>query len=140
MDSFNTAFTDTMSLQKAKAEFRTLKMERGELDTYIAKFERLARMAGYNLQEQMVLDRFGSGLNPGLFTAIVNNSEPRTWLDWTRAAQNYQQKYLLIRSALGMNTGNTTKSRKKPQTPEQWKTAWNNKKGGDPNAMDTTPG
>ena len=52
MDSFNTVFTDTMSLQKAKAEFRSLKMERGELDMYIAKFERLARMAGYNLQDQ----------------------------------------------------------------------------------------
>ena len=83
MDSFNTAFTDTMSLQKVKAEFRTLKMERGKLDTYIAKFERLARMAGYNLQDQMVLDRFGSGLNSGLFTAIINNTDPRSWLDWT---------------------------------------------------------
>ena len=140
MDSFNTAFTDTMSLQKAKAEFCTLKMERGELDTYIAKFERLARMAGYNLQDQMVLDRFGSGLKPGLFTAIMNNTDPRTWLDWTRAAQKYQQKYLLIRSALGMKTGSTIqKTRKKPQTPEQWKAAWNNKRSGDPNAMDTTP-
>ena len=56
MDSFNMVFTDTVSLQKAKAEFHTLKMERGELDTYIAKFERLARMAGYNIQDQMVLD------------------------------------------------------------------------------------
>ena len=53
----------------------------------------------------------------------------------------YQQKYLLIRSALGMNTGNSSsKTCKKPQTPEQWKAAWNNKKGNDPNAMDTTPG
>ena len=42
VESFNTAFTDTMSLQKAKAEFQTLKMEGGNLDTYIAKFERLA--------------------------------------------------------------------------------------------------
>ena len=58
MDSFNMAFTDTMSLQKAKAEFRSLKMEKGELDTYIAKFERLARLAGYNLQDQMVLNQF----------------------------------------------------------------------------------
>ena len=99
MDSFNTAFTDTMSLQKAKAEFRSLKMERGELDTYISKFERLARMAGYNLQDQMVLDWFGSGLNPGLFTSIINNTDPHTWLEWTRVAQKYQQKYLLIRSA-----------------------------------------
>ena len=124
MDSFNMAFTGTMSLQKAKAEFRSLKMERGELDAYIAKFERLARLAGYNLHDQMVLDRFGSGLNPGLFTAIINNSEPCTWLDWTRVAQKYQQKYLLIRSALGMKVGNpNSKSRKKPQTPEQWKAA-----------------
>ena len=56
MDSFNMVFTDTMSLQKAKAEFRTLKMERGELDTYITKFKRLVRLSGYNLQDQMVLD------------------------------------------------------------------------------------
>ena len=141
MDSFNTVFTDTMSLQKAKAEFRTLKMERGELDTYIAKFERLARMAGYNLQDQMVLDHFGSGLNPGLFTAIINNTEPRSWLDWTRAAQKYQQKYLLICSALGLKMGSPTqKSRKKPQTPEQWKVAWNSRKSHDPDTMDTTPG
>ena len=133
------AFTDTMSLQKAKAEFHSLKMERGELDTYIAKFERLARMAGYNLQDQMVLDCFGSGLNPGLFTAIINNTDPHTWLDWTRAAQKYQQKYLLIRSALGMKNPDS-KPRKKPQTPEQWKAAWNNKKNNNPDAMDTTPG
>ena len=53
----------------------------------------------------------------------------------------YQQKYLLIRSALGMKTGNATqKSCKKPQTPEQWKAAWNNKKSNDSDAMDTTPG
>ena len=139
MDSFNTAFTDTMSLQKAKAEFHSLKMERGELDAYIAKFERLARLAGYNLQDQMVLDRFGSGLNPGLFTAIINNSNPHTWLDWTRAAQKYQQKYLLICSALGMKNPDP-KPRKKPQTPEQWKTAWNNKKSSNSDVMDTTPG
>ena len=141
MDSFKTAFTDTMSLQKAKAEFRTIKMENGELDTYIAKFERLARLAGYSLQDQMVLDRFGSGLNPGLYTSIINNANPRTWLDWTRAAMKYQQKYLLIHSALGMKTGNATqKTHKKPQTPEQWKAAWNNKKSNDSDAMDTTPG
>ena len=82
MDSFGTAFMDTMSLQKAKAEFHTIKMEKGELDTYIAKFERLARLAGYNLQDQMVLDRFGSGLNLGLYVAIINNEDPRTWTDW----------------------------------------------------------
>ena len=141
MDSFKSAFTDTMSLQKAKDEFHTLKMERGELDTYIAKFKRLVRLAGYNLQDQMVLDRFGSGLNAGLYAAIINNTDPHMWLDWTRAAQKYQQKYLLIRSALGIKTGNTnSKTCKKPQTPEQWKVAWNHKRSNDPDAIDTTPG
>ena len=101
MDSFRTAFMDTMSLQKAKAEFCTIKMDKGELDTYIAKFERLARLAGYDLQDQMVLDRFGSTLNSGLYVAIINNEKPRTWTEWVQAAQKYQQKYLLIRSVLG---------------------------------------
>ena len=112
---------------------------RSELDTYIAKFERLARMAGYNLQDQMVLDRFGSGLNPGLFASIINNTDPHTWLDWTRAAQKYQQKYLLIHSALGMKNPDS-KSCKKPQTPEQWKAGWNNRRSSNPDSMDTTPG
>ena len=138
MDSFNTAFTDTMSLQKAKAEFCSLKMERGELDTYISKFERLTRMAGYNLQDQMVLDRFGSGLNPGQFMAVINNTDPHTWLDWTRAAQKYEQKYLLIRSALGMKNPDS-KPRKKPQTPKQWKAAWNNKKSNNPTPWTPRP-
>ena len=141
MDSFNTVFTDTMSLQKAKAEFRNIKMEKGELDTYIAKFERLTRLASYELQDQMVLDRFGSGLNSGPYVAIINNEDPRNWTEWVWVAQKYQQKYLLICSVLGMKTGNPdSKLRKKPQTPEQWKASWRSKGDNNPDAMDTTPG
>ena len=89
----------------------------------------------------MVLDQFSSGLNPGLYTSIINNTDPHMWTDWTRAAQKFQQKYLLICSALGMKTGNPdSKTCKKPQTPEQWKAAWNNKRGNNSDAMDTTPG
>ena len=130
-----------MSLQKAKAEFCTIKMEKGELDTYIAKFERLARLVGYDPQDQMVLNRFSSRLNPGLYVSIINNEEPRNWIEWVWAAQKYQQKYLLICSILGMKTGNPeSKSQKKPQTPEQWRVAWKSKGTNNPNVMDTTPG
>ena len=62
-------------MQKAKAEFQTIKMEGGDLDTYLAKFERLTRLAGYDLQNQMVLDRFSSRLTSGLYIAIVNSAE-----------------------------------------------------------------
>ena len=141
LDSFNTAFTDTMSLQKAKAEFQTIRMEGGDLDAYIARFERLARIAGYNLQDRLVLDRFGSGLTSGLYVAIANGpDEPRTWTEWTRAAQKYQQEYLLIRSNLGLRNPKESKTRKKPQTLEQWKAAWKKPANRDPDAMDTTPG
>ena len=116
IDSFNTAFMDTMSLQRAKAEFQPIKMEGGDLDTYIAKFERLARIASYDLQDQMVLDRFSSSLTSGLYIAIVNGpNEPRNWTQWTRSAQKYQQKYLLIHSSLGMRNPKDSKPRKKPQ-------------------------
>jgi hypothetical protein len=36
---FRSAFTDTMSVQKAKAEFTLISMERGDLDGYISKFK-----------------------------------------------------------------------------------------------------
>ena len=141
MESFNTAFTDTMSLQKAKADFQSIKMEGGDLDTYIARFKRLARIAGYDLHNQIILDQFGSGLTSGLYIAIINGpDEPRNWTKWTRAAQKYQQKYMLIHSSLGMRNPKDLKICKKPQTPEQWKVAWKKPGNRDPHAMDTTPG
>ena len=33
-----------------------------------------------------------------------------------------------------------SKPRKKPQTPEQWKSAWRNRGTSNPDTMDTTPG
>jgi hypothetical protein len=67
--AFRSAFTDTMSVQKAKAEFHLVSMERGDLDGYVSKFERLARLAGYDLNSSLVLDRFGAELTPGLYAA-----------------------------------------------------------------------
>jgi hypothetical protein len=91
-----------MSVQRAKAEFHLISMEHGDLDGYVSKFERLARLAGYDLNSSLILDRFGSKLIPGLYAAIINGpDEPVTWTDWVRAAQKYQQKYLLIQANLG---------------------------------------
>jgi hypothetical protein len=99
---FRSAFTDTMSVQRVKAEFQLISMECGDLDGYVSKFERLARLAGYDLNSSLVLDRFGSKLIPGLYAAVINGpDEPVTWTDWVHAAQKYQQKYLLIQANLG---------------------------------------
>ena len=109
-------------------------MERGDLDGYINKFEQLARLTGYGLDTPFVLDKFGRGLVPGLYAAIVNGpDDPVTWTDWVRLAQRYQQKYLLVQSNL---EGRHTNPRKR--TKEQWQQAFQSyrPKAKDPNAMD----
>jgi hypothetical protein len=134
--AFRSAFTDTMSVQRAKAEFTLISMERGDLDGYVSKFERLARMAGYDLNSSLVLDRFGSKLIPGLYAAIINGpDEPVTWTDWVRAAQKYQQKYLLVQANLGDRRSKDPVKGHKNRSKEQWQQALR-PKSKDPNAME----
>jgi hypothetical protein len=133
---FRSTFTDTMSVQRAKAEFHLISMERGDLDGYVSKFERLARLAGYDLNSSLVLDRFRSKLIPGLYAAIINGpDEPVTWTDWVRAAQKYQQKYLLIQANLGHRRAKDPAKGQKNRSKEQWQQALRPKPK-DPNAME----
>jgi hypothetical protein len=122
--AFRSAFTDTMSVQRAKAEFHLISMEHGDLDGYISKFEQLARLAGYDLNSSLVLDRFRSKLIPGLYTTIVNGpDEPVTWTNWVRAAQKYQQKYLLVQANLGNRRSKDPVKGQKNRSKEQWQQA-----------------
>jgi hypothetical protein len=134
---FRSAFTDTMSVQRAKAEFQLISMEHGDLDGYVSKFEQLAHLAGYDLNSSLVLDRFGSKLIPGLYAAIVNGpDEPVTWTDWVRAAQKYQQKYLLVQANLGDRRSKDPAKGQKNRSKEQWQQALRPKPK-DPNAVVT---
>ena len=134
--AFRSAFTDTMSVQRAKAEFQTIAMDRSDLDGFVSKFERLARLAGYDLNSSLVLDKFGSKLIPGLYAAIVNSQdEPVTWTDWVRAAQKYQQKYLLVQANLGDRRSKDPQKGQKNRSKEQWQQALRPKPK-DPNAME----
>jgi hypothetical protein len=122
--AFRSAFTDTMSVQRAKAEFHLISMECGDLDGYVSKFERLARLAGYDLNSSLVLDRFGSKLIPGLYTAIINGPNKLvTWTDWVHAAQKYQQKYLLVQANLGDRRSKDPAKGQKNRSKEQWQQA-----------------
>jgi hypothetical protein len=134
--AFRSAFTDTMSVQRVKAEFHLISMERGDLDGYVSKFERLARLAGYDLNSSLVLDRFGSKLIPGLYAAIVNGPDKLvTWTDWVRAAQKYQQKYLLVQANLGDRRSKDPAKGQKSRSKEQWQQALRPKPR-DPNAIE----
>jgi hypothetical protein len=133
---FRSAFTDTMSVQRVKAEFHLISMEHGDLDGYISKFEQLARQASYDLNSSLVLDRFGSKLIPGLYAAIVNGpDEPVMWTNWVCAAQKYQQKYLLVQANLGDRQLKDPVKGQKSHSKEQWQQALQQKQK-DPNAME----
>jgi hypothetical protein len=133
---FRSAFTDTMSVQRAKAEFHLISMECGDLDGYVSKFERLACLAGYDLNSSLVLNRFGSKLIPGLYAAIINRpDEPVTWTEWVHASQKYQQKYLLVQANLGDQWSKDPAKGQKGRSKEQWQQALRPKPR-DPNAME----
>jgi hypothetical protein len=148
-NAFETAFRDTMSEQKAMGDFDTLVMEKGNLDEYINRFERLARLAGYDLNSNLILKKFGRGLVPGLYTSIINGMStlPDFWTEWVRAAQKYQQKFLLVQSNLeGQRTKPSPVSKSRQQTPssEPWRSNWKPRfqpcnQCRDPDVMDTTP-
>jgi hypothetical protein len=134
--AFRSAFTDTMSVQRAKAEFHLISMECGDLDGYVSKFEQLARLAGYDLNSSLVLDRFSSKLTPSLYATIVHGpNEPVTWTDWVRAAQKYQQKYLLVQANLGDRRSKDPGKGQKNRSKEQWQQALQPKPK-DPNTME----
>jgi hypothetical protein len=125
-----------MSVQKAKAEFHLISMTHDDLDGYISKFERLARLAGYDLNSLLVLDRFGSELASGLYAAIINGSdEPVTWTDWVCAAQKYQQKHLLVQANLDDGRMKDPVKGEKNHVKVQWQQALQPKPK-DPDAME----
>ena len=57
--AFTNAFTDTMGVQRAKAEFQDVKMEQGNLDAYFRKLKHLAHLSGYGLDSSFILNKFG---------------------------------------------------------------------------------
>jgi hypothetical protein len=101
-----------------------------------ANSNELARLAGYDLNSLLVLDRFGSKLIPGLYATIINGPDkPVTWTDWVRAAQKYQQKYLLVQANLGDRRSKDPAKGQKNHSKEQWQQALRPKPR-DPNVME----
>jgi hypothetical protein len=71
-----------------------------------------------------------------LYAAIVNGPDkPVTWTDWVRAAQKYQQKYLLVQANLGDRRSKDPVKGQKNRSKEQWQQALQPKQK-DPNAME----
>jgi len=61
--AFKDAFTFTASKETALAQLEKLTMNRGDIDTYIATFDRLLAEADFNRNDKGALEMFKRGLN-----------------------------------------------------------------------------
>jgi hypothetical protein len=94
--AFKDTFTDIAESIKAENNLKSLKMTSGNIDSYIATFMKLLKMAGYTDTEHGSLELFKKGLPTGLNIRIINNSRtpPDTLRGWIEAACMEQLKYL----------------------------------------------
>ena len=136
-EAFQRKFGDTLSEERAIAELRGgIKMEGGDLDGFINRFEILVHHANYDPDHSMVLQKFTDGLPMEMYKMIFGkDNAPTTYQGWREAAINQQRKWVHYKGRLDL----FKTSKPKPQFP---KPQWNNTPGPsqfpkDPYAMDT---
>jgi hypothetical protein len=145
--AFNRQYADVLEQEKAQAELgRGLRMQSGDLDGLITKFETLVRHANYDVNQPLVLRIFTDALPHAMYQFIFQNIQPRNYEGWREAAIQQQKMFVHMKSRL---EGFRSKPAATPSF-SNWKGTNNNNAnrrwGGpnfprmtDPNAMDTTP-
>ena len=129
-----------LSEERAIAELEDgIKMEKGDLDSFINRFEILVCHTHYNPNHSMVLRKFTDGLPLEMYKVIYGQERPPVgYQQWREAAIEQQRKWVHMRGCLDLFK--TTKAKLQFPKPQ-----WNNAHGScqlpqDPNAMDTSPG
>jgi hypothetical protein len=74
--AYNTTYADMREKIYAKNKLKTIKMEREDLNTYIATVNKLLTLVGYSNTEYRVLILFKKGLPGPLNISIVQNTMP----------------------------------------------------------------
>ena len=94
--AFKDTFMDIAESIKAENDLKNLRMISGNIDSYIATFTKLLKMAGYSETEHSSLTLFKKGLPRGLNIHIINNSTTPSDIlrGWIEAACQEQLKYL----------------------------------------------
>jgi len=87
-DAFRDAFTDTSEREDADNKLQNLHMKDGNLDQFIAEFNRLTHLADRNNKTRGLIPLFRQGLPYGLAQACMNRSKwPETIHQWQAAAR-----------------------------------------------------
>jgi len=94
LTAFNRTFTDTAAQATAYHKLQDLKMNKDDLDSYIATFNHLATRAGFSRDAAATVDKFARGLKYDLLEKILSRDTPPDTMDgWIDAARTEQRKY-----------------------------------------------
>jgi hypothetical protein len=145
--TFNRQYADVLEQEKAQAELgRGLRMQNGDLDGLITKFEQLVCHANYNINQPLVLHIFTNALPHTMYEYIFKNIQPRDYEGWCEASIQQQKVFVHMKSRLeqfnpkkvlmmgfnGWKMGNYNNANRwcRPNIPNL----------PDPNTMDLSPG
>jgi hypothetical protein len=71
LEEFGQQFQDMQKEDHARAQMEELRMKFPEIDTYIAKFEELARQARYTVGSPETMHTFIKGLTPSVMEEVL---------------------------------------------------------------------
>ena len=86
--AFLAAWTDTSKKQNAYDQLMRLTMNRWDIDTYIATFDHLTLVAGWDSNSEGTIAKFCEGLSKGVHSKALDQDRiPRTINEWKAAAR-----------------------------------------------------
>src|SRR6266478_2354251 len=118
-DGIRDAYTDTSEREDADNKLQNLHMKDGNLDQYVAEFNRLSHLADRNDETRGLIPLFRQGLPYGLAQACMNRLKwPETIHQWEAAAREENKRY-----AIKKNLGLARSPRDGKDRKQQWKAA-----------------
>jgi hypothetical protein len=99
--AFNRQYADVLEQEKAQAELgRGLRMQNGDLDGLITRFEQLVRHANYDVNQPLVLRIFTDALPHAMYEYIFKNIQPRDYEGWHEVSIQQQKVFVHMKSRL----------------------------------------
>ena len=127
-DSFRRQYANMQEQERAEDMLqRGISMRVGELDAYIAEYEVLVEMAGYDPNSRLTLKIFTDGLSMELYKDVLQLDHPCNYAEWKEAALTGHAEWVHFKHRSEQKQGVKLFNPFKPQYQSPR----------DPNAMDT---
>ncbi len=99
--SFLRHFADSLAKEKVQSTLQDgIKMKGEDIDSYIAEFEEVVRMAEYRFDIPQTIETFTEGLPMGLYQKVLEFDQPHSYEQWKQVAIDWQQTYMHMKARL----------------------------------------